>query len=146
MKARFRQLRIAQLERTLKPFFATKEIPVPPKGWIRAIREATGITVRDLARRLDRAPSVAMRLERSEAESRITLASLRSAADAMGCRLVYALVPKGESFQELLETNARTRAADIVKAVEHSMALEDQAVGGIAEKIAEETKRLLRRR
>src|SRR5690348_7996061 len=145
MKTRFKQLRISQLERTLKPFFAVKEIHVPAKGWIRAIREATGITVRELARRLDRAPSVALRLEKSEAESRITLASLRSAADALGCQLVYALVPKGQSFEELQETRARIRAADTVNAIEHSMALEDQGVGGVEEKIAEETKRLLGR-
>ncbi|HKC72010.1 MAG TPA: hypothetical protein VKB60_10325, partial [Terriglobales bacterium] len=82
----------------------------------------------------------------SEAEYRITLGSLRNAADALGCQLVYALLPKNGSIQELAEESARTKAAENVRAVEHSMALEDQAVGGVEEKIAEETRRMLDRR
>jgi predicted DNA-binding mobile mystery protein A len=145
MRPEFRKLRIAQLERALTPFIAAKETPRPQKGWIRAIREATGITVRDLASRLHRAPSVAAHLEGSEAEYRITLSSLRDAADALGCQLVYAFVPKSGSIRELAEERARTKAAENVRAVEHSMALEDQAVGGIERKIDEETSRLLKR-
>ena len=145
MQPEFRKLRISQLDRALTPFLAAKATPRPRKGWIRAMREATGITVRDFAKRLHRAPSVAANLEGSEAEYRITLASLRDAADALGCQLVYALVPKSGSIQELAEEPARTKAAENVRAVEHSMALEDQAVGGIERKIDEETSRLLER-
>jgi predicted DNA-binding mobile mystery protein A len=145
MKPEFRTLRLGQLERALTPFLAVKETPRPQKGWVRAIREATGITVREMAKRLRKAPSVAAHLEGSEAEYRITLGKLREAADALGCQLVYALVPKSGSFQELAEQRARTKAAENVRAVEHSMALEDQAVGGIDNKIEEETRRLLKR-
>ena len=145
MKPEFIRLRISQLERALAPFIAATETPRPQRGWIRAIREVSGITIRDLAKRLHKAPSVAAHLEGSEAEYRITLASLRDAADALGCRLVYAFVPKSGSIQDLAEERARTRAAENVRAVEHSMALEDQAVGGIDDKIEQETRRLLRR-
>jgi len=145
MQPEFRRLRISQLERALAPFLAAKETPRPQRGWIRAIREVSGITVRDLAKRLHKAPSVAAHLESSEAEYRITLRSLLDAADALGCQLVYALVPKSGNIQELAEERARTRASENVRAVEHSMALEDQAVGGIDAKIDEETRRLLKR-
>jgi predicted DNA-binding mobile mystery protein A len=144
MKPEFRRLRLGQLERALTPFVAAKETSRPARGWIRAIREASGITVREMARRLRKAPSVAAHLERSEAEYRITLGSLREAADALGCQLVYALVPKSGSLQELGEQRARIQAEENVRAVEHSMALEDQAVGGVEEKIEEEMRRLLK--
>ena len=146
MKPEFRRLRLEQLERALKPFLAAKDSPRPQKGWIRAIREATGVTVRDMAKRLRKAPSVAAHLEGSEAEYRITLGSLRDAADALGCQLVYALVPKSGSIQELAEERARAKATENVRAVEHSMALEDQAVGRVPEKIEEETRRILKSR
>jgi predicted DNA-binding mobile mystery protein A len=145
MKPEFRRLRLAQLQRALTPFLAARETARPQKGWIRAIREATGITVRELAKRLGKAPSVAAHLEGSEAEYRITLGSLRDAADALGCQLVYALVPKSGSIQQLAEERTRTKAAENVRAVEHSMALEGQAVGGVEAKISEETARLLKR-
>ena len=103
------------------------------------------MTLREMARRLGKVPSLAVYLEKSEAENRITLGSLRDAADALGCELVYALVPKEGSLSKLLEQRARAEATENVLAVEHSMALEDQAVGGVEKKIAEETRRILSR-
>ncbi len=103
------------------------------------------MTLREMARRLGKVPSLALYLEKSEADYRITLGSLRDAADALECELVYALVPKQGSVAELSERRARAEAEENVRAVEHSMALEDQAVGGIEKKIAEEMRRILSR-
>lgn len=83
----------------------------PPKGWIRAIRDALGLTVRQLARRMGKTHSVVVRLEGSEAANTITLASLRAAAEAMDCTLIYAIVPN----RSLTET-ARGRATAIADA------------------------------
>src|SRR5207244_7957204 len=145
MKPEFRRLRLEQLERALKPFLAARDSPRPQKGWIRAIREATGITLREMAKRLGKVPSLAFYLERSEAEYRITLGNLREAAEALGCQLVYALVPRDGSLQSLSEKCAREKATENVRAVEHTMALEDKAVGGVEDKIEEETRRILKK-
>ena len=144
MKPEFKNLRLNQLQRTLTPFLAAKNVSRPQKGWIRAVREATGVTIRELAKRLHNAPSVTARLEGSEAEYRITLGKLRDAADALGCQLVYALVPKNGSIQELAEADIRTKVAENVRAIEHSMALEDQAVGEVEQTIEKQTRRVLR--
>ena len=68
-----------------------------------------------------------MALEQSEAKGTIELATLRRVAEALGCALVYALVPK-----KPLEAVVRERARAVLRRrrapVEHSMALEDQAV------------------
>jgi predicted DNA-binding mobile mystery protein A len=146
MKSEFRDLRIRQLERALTPFLAAKTSPRPQRGWLRALREVSGITVREMASRLHKAPSLVAALEKSEAADRITLRSLRESADALGCQLVYALVPKSGNIQELVEQRARAQASENVRAVEHTMALEDQAVGGVEEKIEEETRRILKKR
>ena len=145
MDLEFRKLRIRQLDRALKPFLEARDLPRPQKGWIRAIREATGITLREMAKRLGKVPSLASYLERSEAEYRITLGNLREAAEALGCQLVYALVPRDGSLQSLSEKGARDKAIENVRAVEHTMALEDQAVGGVEDKIEEETRRILKK-
>ena len=145
MKPEFRKLRLRQLERTLEPFLAARDSPRPQKGWIRAIREATGIPLLQISQRLRKSTPLVSYLEKSEAEYRITLGNLRQAANALGCDLVYALVPKNGSIQDLADHRARTKATENVRAVEHSMALEDQAVGGIEDKIKEETSRILKR-
>jgi predicted DNA-binding mobile mystery protein A len=146
MHPEFRELRIKQLQRSLDPFMAAKDVTRPRLGWLRAIREVSGVTVRQLAFRLGKGRTLVNKLEKSEADYRITLASLREAADALDCQLVYVLVPKRGSVQDLAERSARTEAEENVRSVEHSMALEDQAVGNVKEKIEEETQRLLKRR
>ena len=145
MKPEFRELRLRQLERAMEPFLAAKEWPRPQRGWIRAIREAAGIPLRQISQRLHKSLSLVIYLEKSEADYRITLGNLRDTADALGCELIYALVPKSGSVRDLAEEPARTKAAENVRAVEHSMALEDQAVGGVQEKIEEEAQRILKR-
>lgn len=145
MKPEFRTLRLNQLERALRPFSKAKDSPRPQKGWLRAIREASGVPLRQISERLHKSTPLVNYLEKSEADYRITLGNLRDAADALGCELVYALVPRNGSIHDLAEERARTKATENVRAVEHSMALEDQAVGGIEDKIEEETKRILER-
>lgn len=146
MRNEFRNLRLKQLDRTLEPFRAVAKTPRPQKGWLRAIREAAGISASEVARTLKTSRQLPIQLEKAEAEDRITLKSLRAAADALGCELIYALVPKTGTLQALMEQRARTQAKKNVMGVEHSMALEDQAVGRVDEAVEAETKRLLRKR
>ena len=101
----------------------------PARGWIKAIREALGMSTAQLAERMGvRQPSV-VGLERSEEEGRIELASLRRAAEALDCTLVYALVPN-----KPLATTIRERALALLRrrqqVVAHTMLLEDQQVSG----------------
>jgi predicted DNA-binding mobile mystery protein A len=146
MRDEFRNLRLKQLDRTLEPFRAARRICRPQKGWLRAIREAVGISAGDLARTLGTSRQLPLQLEKAEAEDRITLKSLRTAANALDCDLVYALVPKAGTMEELIENRARAQARKQVLGVEHSMALEDQAVGRIEEAVEAETRRLASKR
>ena len=146
MRDEFRNLRLKQLDRTLKPFRAAAKNPRPLKGWLRAIREAAGISASEVARTLKTSRQLPVQLEKAEAEDRITLKSLRAAANALGCELVYALVPRANTLHDLVEERARAQAKKHVLGVEHSMALENQAVGRVDEAVEAETKRLLRKR
>jgi predicted DNA-binding mobile mystery protein A len=146
MRNEFRNLRLKQLDRILEPFRAVATTPRPQKGWLRAIREAAGISASEVARTLKTSRQLPLQLEKAEAEDRITLKSLRTAANALGCDLVYALLPRTNTLHDLVEERARAQAKKLVRGVEHSMALEDQAVGRVDEAVEAETKRLLRKR
>jgi predicted DNA-binding mobile mystery protein A len=146
MRDEFKNLRLKQLDRGLKPYRSARIIPRPTKGWLRTIRLALGVSSGELARRLGTSRQLPLQLEKSEAEDRITLKSLRAAANALDCDLVYALVPRADSMQELIETRTRAQAKRHVLGVEHSMALENQAVGKIDEAVEAETRRLVRKR
>lgn len=107
----------------------------PPKGWAKAIREALGMTTRQLGRRLGKTSQTILELERSEAEGRIQLNSLAKLAEGLDCRLVYALIPNTpqQSLQEALDNRARAIVLRAVLALEHTMALEDQQPDGSRE-------------
>ena len=105
---------------------ATRFMP-PVRGWIKAVREALGITTAQLAIRMHiKQPSI-IDLERSEVKGSIELATLRRAAEALDCTLIYALLPN-----KPLETTVRDRAREFaqrrLEPVRHSMLLEDQTV------------------
>jgi predicted DNA-binding mobile mystery protein A len=121
-----------------------RTISRPPHGWIRAVREALGMSAAVLADRLGVTPSAVIRLEQSEAADRVRLETLRRAADALGCDLVYLLVPRRP-----LSTVVRERASELahyqVAAVEQTMRLEDQATGDTRELEDRIARRLLER-
>src|SRR5450631_76306 len=110
MKPEFKSLRLRQIERVLEPFIAAKNSPRPRRGWLRAIREATGVPLRQISQRLRKSIPLVSYLEKSEADYRITLGNLRDAADALGCQLVYAIVPKSGSIQDLDADGTRIKA------------------------------------
>jgi predicted DNA-binding mobile mystery protein A len=145
MRNDFRELRLKQLERSLAPLQSAASIPRPPKGWVRAIREAVGLSSGDLAERLGTSRQLVIQQEKAESEDRITLKSLRDLAHALDCDLVYALVPRSGSLGTLIGARARAKAAANVLGVEHSMAIENQATGNIDQAIEAEANRLTRK-
>ncbi len=126
MKPYFSELKLHQIDNTLNRWRNADLPPRPSSGWIKAIREGLGMTAVELARRLGVGTPTATRLELSEAEDRITLSTLRRAAEALNCELHYALVPK-QSLADTLEARAMTLAREQMVAISHTMALEAQA-------------------
>lgn len=145
MREHLRQLRSRQLDRAVAPL-RLSPIPHPPKGWIRAIREALGVSSGELARRMHTNPSLVIQQEKAEAEDRITLKSLRAYADALDCDLVYAFVARAGTLQEIVDARDRAAAKANVLGVEHSMALENQASGSLHQAIEAEAQRLATKR
>lgn len=109
----------------------------PTCGWIRAIRDTLGMTTGQLAKRLGVQQPRIIELEKAEAAGNITVKSLERAAEALGCRLVYALVPV-KPLTQTLEERAIKAARQKLAAVDQTMRLEDQAVDGQASRKAAE--------
>jgi predicted DNA-binding mobile mystery protein A len=66
-------------------------------------------------------------LEQGEVDETVTLASLRRAAEAMDCQLVYAMVPK-RPLIDMIRERAETKADEQIAGVNHTMRLENQAL------------------
>ncbi len=125
MRSEDRALARRQLDKRLTPLREAQSLARPPRGWIRAIREALGMTSKQLGMRLGVSQPRATKIEQAESDGSITLDTLRRAAQAMDCQLVYAFIPR-VPLQELVEARAATRARKILESTAHSMALENQ--------------------
>ena len=115
----------AQLGNTMEKFKDLREIPLPPKGWLRAVRDALGMNGRQFADRLGVSPVRVSRMESDELAGALSLNTLRKAADALDCKLVYGLVPI-TSLDDTVRQQAIRKAKKRLERTSHTMALEAQ--------------------
>ena len=116
-------LRRRQLDRSLADLSLR---PKPGKGWIVEVRNILGMSAAQLGHRLGIRQSTVAKLEQSERDGTITLNSLERLAGAMSCRLVYAIVPE-TTYSQILDSQAKLRAEEVIGIVQASMALEGQS-------------------
>ena len=98
----------------------------PPRGWIRAIRDCLGMSGAQLGKRIGVAQQTIRAFEQSEENGTIQLQTLRRVAQALGGKLVYAIVPD-TSLEDMIRNRAREIALEALTRVSHTMRLEDQA-------------------
>lgn len=116
------------LDEKLLAYAPLKQNPKPKAGWVRALREALGMTTSQLAARMGIQQSGVTLLEQREIAKTLTLETLQRAAQALNCELVYALVPK-ESLEKIVDIQAKKSATEILKRTLHTMNLEQQQSG-----------------
>lgn len=112
---------------------------IPSEGWLRTMRKALGMSGAQLARRMGVSRARIAAAEQAELSGAITLKSMQAAAEAMGCRFVYAIVPP-QTVEEVVTAQARKKALAIVGTAGMHMALENQALPD--DKIARQVARL----
>jgi predicted DNA-binding mobile mystery protein A len=99
----------------------------PARGWLRAVREAIGLTQVEVAEKISIKRQSYAQLESAEEEGAISLSSLRRAAEALDCELIYFIVPRGSpdrTFAELAASHDPTAAHASASA--HSMSLKSE--------------------
>ena len=126
-----KELRLLQVDAVLQDAASHPLPPRPPAGWLRAIREALGMTSAVLAVRLKITGSGVRKLEQAEAADAITLGTLRRAAEALDCELQYTLVPK-RPLREMRRQQALRLAHQWQQRAGRTMALEAQTVAAPA--------------
>lgn len=125
MKPSHRRLIQQQLEATLTQLACMRDAQRPARGWLRAIREALGMSGRQFARRLGVSAPWITTLEKKELAGSVTIKTMRQAAEALDCVFVYAVVPR-DSLAEIVRRRAEILAQKRLATVSHSMLLEAQ--------------------
>ena len=126
MKIKLRKLIIDQLDRRFSSLKNLHDLSTPAKGWVYSIRTALKMSLRQLGSRLGISAQSVKEMEQREANGSITLKSLREVANALEMKVVYAIIPKDDSIEKMIEKRATEIAREIVLRTSNTMMLEDQ--------------------
>ena len=100
-------------------------VPVIPvhQSWIKTMREALGMTARQLATRIGVTQSRIAYMEQNEENLKIS--TLEKVAQGMNCTFVPLFIPN-ESLESMLKKQAEIKAKEMLQTVNQNMALENQ--------------------
>lgn len=121
-----KSLQIQQLNGKMLAFASLQKVVPPPTGWIKALRNAIGMSMLQLGNRLSITKQSVQDMESREKDGSISIKALREAARALDMQLVYGFVPNDGSLEALIDRKAKELATQIVMRTNNSMKLEDQ--------------------
>ena len=116
-KDRWRIRRLLDAE--MRPFRMALRVKTPTVALLRTVRQAMNVPATEVAEKLGVGKSEVNRLERAEEEGSITMRALGRMAHAMGCEVVYGVVPKnGGTLEAMAERKMWRRLLAEENAVE----------------------------
>lgn len=121
-----KKLMVEQLDRKLAKLRVLKEVEVPSKGWLNAIRTTLNMSLVQLAKRLNKTSVSVKEIEEREQNKTITLNKLIEVGEALNLQFVYGFLPKESSIEKIIDKRAQQVAREIVMRTSHTMKLEEQ--------------------
>ncbi len=118
--------KIRQIDSKLKTLKTLENLKIPSIGWLKELRLALGMSLTQFSRRLSLSPQGGKEIENREVERNITLKSLDRAAEALDCKVIYAIVPKEGSLKKIVDSKILELSKSIVERGNLSMELEGQ--------------------
>lgn len=114
-----------QLDNKLKLFKPLEKVSIPNKGWIRAIRDALGMNVKQFARRLKVSSPRITRIEKDEIVGNLTIKTMRHIAEVFNCKFVYGFIPN-TSLEDTVQKQAQKIINNRMNTISQTMLLENQ--------------------
>ena len=104
MRERERKLALKRLDAEMRWYQRAGRMKSGTNDLLRAVRKALRIPVGEIAEKMGVNRSGVFGLEARELESKVSLSSMSRMAEAMGCKVVYGIVPvEGKTFAWLAE-------------------------------------------
>ena len=79
---------------------------MPTAGWIYSIRQALGMSMRQLGNKMGITPQSVKEIEEREKSGTITLKVLRQFGQVLNLKLVYGFIPSDGSLEKIIEQRA----------------------------------------
>ena len=103
-----------------------ENLVIPSSGWVYSIRQALGMSMRQLGNRMGITPQSVKEIEAREQNETISLKVLRQFGKSLNLKLIYGFIPQSGNLEDIIEKRAFELAMEIVYRTSISMKLEDQ--------------------
>jgi predicted DNA-binding mobile mystery protein A len=120
------KLILEQIDRKIHQLKKLDNLTIPASGWVYAIRQALGMSLRQLGIKMGIKPQSVKEIEEREKNGTISLNVLRQFGKSLDLKLVYGFIPEQDSLETIIEQRATEIAKEIVNRTAISMNLEDQ--------------------
>jgi hypothetical protein len=104
MRVMERRVLLKKLDKEMRHYRLAAREKKPTNELLRTVRKVLGVPMKEMAEKMGIVESALFQMEDREGTGSITLRSLNRMAGAMGCRVVYGVVPQnGKTLEELAE-------------------------------------------
>ena len=120
------KLVLEQIDRKILMLKKAQNLSLPSSGWVYALRQALGMSLRQVGKRMGVTPQSVKEIEDREKSGTISINVLKQVGNSLGLKLIYGFIPEGKSLEEMIDKRAFELAREIVSRTSISMKLEDQ--------------------
>lgn len=120
------KLIMEQLDAKILQLKKIENLVIPSSGWVYSIRQALGMSMRQLGNRMGITPQSVKEMEEREQNETVSIKVLRQFGKSVNLKLVYGFIPQSGTLEDIIEKRANELAIEIVKRTSISMELEDQ--------------------
>jgi predicted DNA-binding mobile mystery protein A len=115
-----------QLDAKILRLKKNENLVIPSSGWVYSIRQALGMSMRQLGNRMGIKPQSVKEIEEREQNETISIKVLRQFGRSINLKLIYGFIPQSGTLEDIVEKRAYELAIEIVNRTSISMKLEDQ--------------------
>ena len=119
---------LSQIDRKILPYAQLKNLTMPEPGWIKSIRTALKMTLKQLGKRMKITPQSVKEIEKREKAGTVSINVLKNFGEALEMKFVYGFIPRNDSLKNMIEERAFNVAQKIVMRTAKNMEIEIQSV------------------
>jgi predicted DNA-binding mobile mystery protein A len=120
------KLILEQTDAKVRQLRKAENLVIPASGWVYSIRQALGMSMRQLGEKMGITPQSIKEIEEREKNETISIKVLRQFGKSLELKLIYGFIPKSGSLEAIIEERAYDLAKEIVNRASITMKLEDQ--------------------
>jgi len=120
------KLILEQMDSKILQLKKAEGLVIPSSGWVFSIRQALGMSLRQLGNKMGITPQSVKEIEEREKNGTISIKVLKQFGKSLNLKLIYGFIPQSGKLEDIVEKRAYELALEIVNRTSISMRLEDQ--------------------